>query len=248
MEKSYEQAYHQLEDTQWWFVARRDMLLGLTPRESAILEVGCASGAFLNSLKADKFTHLLGIDVSEEAIMRAHARGLNNVSMADARHIPFEDSRFDIVVSSDVLEHIENDSEALREWHRVLKPGGKLLLFVPAHPFLWSSHDEANQHIRRYQRVEILRMLAGAGFAIERSSYWNVFMFFPIAFIRALLHILPNKLMQRGRQLHALPRVFNTIIIGILRFENLLIVRGWRVPLGVSFFAVARKTDERRTA
>lgn len=245
MRKGYEVEYHKLEDSLWWFLARRDIfsrLLSFFPRDSKILEVGCASGALLQHLARQGFTNLWGVDISEEAVRRARDRGLARVAIADAVALPFESGTFDIVVSSDVLEHIPNDEGAVKEWARVLKPGGTLFLFVPAHPFLWSAHDEVNEHLRRYRKEEVLDLLEKAGFVVDRASYWNMLMFFPIAFVRLLLHIAPKHARGEAHQLHELPAPINKAITFVIRLENILVARGITMPTGVSFFAIARKT------
>ena len=243
MEATYEAKYHALEETLWWFLGRRDLLFSLlknAPRDSKILEVGCAGGYFLRGLTDQGFSDVWGIDISAEAIKIARGRGLDRVAVADAAHLPLTDGSCDVVISSDVLEHIAEDAAALAEWSRVLKPGGRLFLFVPAHPFLWSPHDVANQHLRRYTRAGIAVLVRQAGFRVERSSYWNVLMFFPIAAVRLVMHVLPSRAMST-HQLHNLPACINVCIARVLHLENYFIARGWHAPVGVSLLLLARK-------
>src|SRR5687767_2356200 len=131
MDLTYEAKYHQLEEQHWWFASRRDavydLIAGLKlPASAAILEIGCSGGPLLQRLRAAGYTDLTGIDVSAPAIELAVARGVSNVSVMDGAALEFVTARFDVVIASDVLEHIEDETKALNEWTRVLKPGGQL--------------------------------------------------------------------------------------------------------------------------
>lgn len=244
MDKVYEAAYHELEDSLWWFVGRRDILslfLKDVSPESNILEIGCASGAFLKMLEVKGFKNVQGIDISETAINQAKRRGLHKVQIADGQRLPFADNSFDIAIASDVLEHIEDDGQTLEEWRRILRPGGKLLVFVPAHPYLWSSHDEANLHVRRYTKNMLQKRIKEAGLEVQRIGYWNILLFFPIAVIRFILNGTKRLRVPTGHQLHRLPFFVNFLITKIILLENSLIHRGLNAPAGVSLFCVAKK-------
>ena len=189
MDPHYEQHYHELEDRQWWFVARRQIVfqlvqqLGLSPH-ARILEIGCSTGPFLSQLREAGYRQLSGIDISAAAIAGCHARGLHDCHVMDATQLDFADQSFDLVIASDVLEHLEQDQQAAQEWLRVLVPGGRLILFVPAFQCLWSRHDEVNHHFRRYTRRHLVRVLRTAGWDVERSSYWNAALLPAVALVR----------------------------------------------------------------
>ena len=212
------------------------------PHTAKILEVGCASGAFLKELREKGYSDLWGVDVSEAAIRLCHERGLSNARLEDAAATTFVDESFDVVISSDVLEHIENDKQALHEWQRVLKPQGKLILFVPAHPFLWSAHDVANHHIRRYKKKDLFLRLKAAGFTIKRVSYWDVVLFFPVAFARLVLNLIPSTSQASNHKLHNLPFFVNKAITLLLLTENVGLGAGINAPIGVSLFYIAQKS------
>ncbi|MEJ7662138.1 MAG: methyltransferase domain-containing protein [Hymenobacter sp.] len=133
----------------------------------------------MQRLRAQGYADVTGIDVSAPAIELAQARGVPHVAVMDGANLEFADARFDLVIASDVLEHIEEEGRALREWTRVLRPGGQLLVFVPAHAYLWSEHDVVNHHFRRYSRAGLLAAMRGAGLRPQRSSFWNTALFFP---------------------------------------------------------------------
>lgn len=244
MKVEYEQVYHALEDDHWWFRGRRDLMLQLlvhTPQDARIVEIGCSGGPLLAELSAHSFKNLWGVDISEEAIRVCRARGIENAIVADGATTALESGFFDVVISSDVLEHIADDRAALGEWYRLLRPGGMLVLFVPAHMFLWSPHDVANRHQRRYTRIELEQKVRDAGFVIERVSYWNMLLFFPIALVRFMLRMLPATSPQNSGQLHGTNRVINALLTRLLLLENAYLGSGHNFPFGVSLMVVARK-------
>lgn len=245
MNIEYELKYHQIEENYWWFQARRDMVFSIVqdlhlPHSAAILEIGCSGGPMLQRLAKQGYTDLTGIDVSESGIAVAQQRGIPNVSCMDGADLKFADNSFDLVIASDVLEHIEDEAMALREWTRVLRPGGQLLVFVPAFPFLWSSHDVINHHFRRYTAAQLRASMQRANLQVLRSSYWNVGLFFPTAAVRLIKRFMPvDKAAAQDDLFKASPMV-NTILRGLITAEN-RVLRSINAPVGVSVFALARK-------
>lgn len=159
MEENFEKKYHDVETNHWWFKSRRKYLIDLlknSPKDSKILDVGCSSGVFLKDLEKIGFNpdHLFGIDISEKAILNSKKNGLKNTFVMDAQNITLTE-KFDIIVASDCLEHLENDSKALNNWNNLLNKNGQLYVFVPAFMRLWSYHDEVNMHFRRYKKNEL---------------------------------------------------------------------------------------------
>ncbi|MDP2653123.1 MAG: methyltransferase domain-containing protein [Candidatus Omnitrophota bacterium] len=242
MDKDYAAKYRRLEDRNWWFVARRDMvgrLLKGTDTGARILDVGCSGGTMIRFLLDKGFRDITGIDVSEEAVEGCRRKGLTQVHCMDGENPDFPDGTFDEVIASDVLEHLPRDRNALESWRRLLKPGGRLILFVPAFRFLWSKHDEVNHHFRRYHRKELLGLLKEAGFTVRRCSYWNVLLFPPIAAVR-LLQRLMRKDSAEMDQLHDISPAINAALIGLFKIENILLER-LSMPFGVSIFVLAEK-------
>jgi len=235
---------YELEDTYWWFVARRRMVRSLIERYAPkadnlrILDAGCGTGGTLMALAG--LGELWGCDKSAEALALCQQRGLGRLRQSRIEQLEFDDEGFDVIVRCDVLEHVGNDATALVEIARVLRPGGICVLTVPAHRILWSEHDEALQHIRRYESKQFVRLVEGAGLKIEKLTQAVALALPAIVVYRALRRLLRPS--ERGPKtaLVRLPGPINSLLIGLLDFENLLI-RHISLPLGASLVAVARK-------
>lgn len=249
MDLTYEAKYHQLEEQHWWFASRRDAVYDLIrqlklPTTAAILEIGCLGGPLMQRLRQQGYADVTGIDVSAPAIELARARGVPHVSVIDGANLEFADARFDLVIASDVLEHIEDEGRALREWARVLRLGGQLLVFVPAHAYLWSEHEVVNHHFRRYSRAGLLAALRGAGLRPQRSSFWNAALYFPTAALRLGRRVLagaePQAAAGSTGDLHQFAGPLNKLLLSWVRLEN-TVLRHVNLPVGVSVFALAQK-------
>jgi hypothetical protein len=138
------------------------------------------------------------------------------------------------------LEHIPDDAAAAVEFARALRPGGLLLVTAPALPWLWSEHDEALAHLRRYRAVQLRRVLESAGFKIERLSPVITLLLIPIAALRLLQRLLPRRNARPETAFIVPPVPINLLLIGLLWLENRWALR-WNLPMGVSLMAVARK-------
>jgi SAM-dependent methyltransferase len=250
MDLTYEAKYHQLEEQHWWFASRRDAVFALIremklPLTAAILEIGCSGGPLMQRLRQQGYTDVTGIDVSAPAIELAQARGVPHVSVMDGAALEFADTRFDLVIASDVLEHIEDEAKALQEWTRVLRPGGQLLVFVPAHAYLWSEHDVVNHHYRRYSRSGLVAAMMRAGLRPLRSSFWNAAMYLPTAALRLGKRLVggppaPTATPGSTGDLHHFAGPLNKLLFRWVWLENLILRRA-NLPIGVSVFALAQK-------
>lgn len=248
MQKQYEDQYHRVEVEHWWFAARRQAVRSLVldvnaDRNCRILEIGCSGGPLMIQLRREGYRNIVGIDCSSDAIEHCRKAGLE-AQLMDAQKLTFSNASFDIITASDILEHLEDDQAALMEWHRVLRPGGLLIIFVPAFAFLWTVHDVANRHYRRYRRKQLLQGLKIARFAIERSSYWNTFLFPPVAVIRSIKRTFRGKESSAAAGIGDLfmpPRLLNAAFLAVMRLENRFFSRGVNWPFGVSVMAVARR-------
>ncbi|MFC1678586.1 class I SAM-dependent methyltransferase, partial [Patescibacteria group bacterium] len=156
--KHYQDIYN-YEKTHWWYKTRRkivnDLIIKYFPEKppKKILDIGCGAGALLSELK--KNSECFGIDKSPLAIKFCRKRSLNNIKYGDATNIPYEDHKFDLVLALDIIEHVQNDDQAIGEIKRVLRPDGKAIIFVPVFNFLWSKTDEISNHYRRYHLKDL---------------------------------------------------------------------------------------------
>jgi len=233
-----------LEDTYWWFVGRRqlvrELLLRHRPQSSAItiLDLGCGTGATLKEIEDLGTT--VGIDRSSDALHFCRLRGLRNLALGDAHAVPVATNSVDAILALDLLEHIKDDVAAAQELARVLQPGGVLVATVPACPELWSEHDEALDHIRRYRATRLRNIIENAGFDIERISPVISALLLPIALLRLIQRILPRKKDAPETAFIIPPPPVNWALIMLLKLERLWL-RRFNLPIGVSLFVVARK-------
>ncbi len=235
------------EESYWWHKGKvfliRELLSQLKSKSGYnpknCLEVGCGTGHVIDNLSKDMDVY--GLDFSEKAIGYCKDRGLKKVRVFDITGdtpVPF-DKKFDLILALDVLEHVDDDSKALTLLRNNLAKGGKIIISVPAHKFLWSSHDEALNHKRRYHANELKGKLKDAQLKIELFSYYVVSPFFPILFYRTLMNIFGTGTYPRTSYV-MLPSFINEFFFRLLAVEAKLL-KWIRHPLGVSLVAVVSK-------
>ncbi|MDM7460396.1 MAG: class I SAM-dependent methyltransferase [bacterium] len=234
------QRMYQREGDYWWFVARRRLALSLAqtyvnPLNGRILDAGCGTGALLAELQA--IGCAVGVDVEREALRLTLQRGTLNVAQARLEALPFTDAAFQVAFALDVLEHLPDDRPALRELYRVLGSGGVLVVAVPAYRWLWSKHDVALAHYRRYTARELQARLTEAGFQVRKLSYALCLLLPLIALTRWLDRLRPGK---PAATVVPVPRWLNRALIRLLDAETRLLMRT-NLPFGVSLTAVAQK-------
>ena len=242
----YERMYN-LENEYWWFLGRHKLIESLMrryygagdkPSERTILDVGCGTGAM--STRLQKWGRVVSMDFSHLALEFSQRRGLSHLVGADAMQLPLASNSFDALVSMDVLEHIPDDKLALKEFYRVLKPGGRVLLSVPAYPHLWSEHDVALQHFRRYLRPELEARFQEAGFRIEKLSHTMTLLYPVVALQRKLNAKKPvNDPPQAAMPLFPAP--VNSALTALLHAEN-AVARAVNFPFGVTLLCIATKS------
>jgi SAM-dependent methyltransferase len=235
---------YELEDGYWWFVARRELVrdwvarYGPSRADLRILDVGCGTGATLSVL--EELGQAIGIDSSAEALGFCRKRKHRRLILARAEDLPTATNSVDVITALDLLEHIEDDAKAARQLAEALRPGGLLLVTVPAYRWLWSGHDEALDHVRRYEAARLREVLLEAGLEIERFTYVITGLLLPIAVLRLLQRIAPKEKRHPQTAFIIPPKFVNRLLIALLRLESRWLKR-YNLPVGVSLVAAARK-------
>ena len=229
------------EEWYWWHRAREmivhRVLARHAPADARILDVGCGTGATTASLRA--FGSLLGLDISSEALGRAHERNLL-VARSSAVQLPVPPGTFDVVVALDLLEHTDDDVAAAAEIRAALAPGGLLLATVPAYPFLWSRHDIALEHRRRYTRRQLRDVLERGGFEVELCSYVMSAILPAAMAVRLAERLRPRTQPPAESGYVPLPSLLNSLLTHLVGLDGYL-VRWLNLPFGLSVLALARQ-------
>ncbi len=241
------------EDNHWWFASRTRALNAvmrpILPKspDFSLLDVGCGAGNMIHHLS--RYGRVKGLEIDERPVKMARQRGYD-VDLFDATDpMPFEDNSFDAITALDVIEHNEDDMAILTDSYRILKPGGRIIITVPAFMWLWSHNDDINAHIRRYTAAELRQKLSQAGFTPGRITYNNFFVF-PLAAALLLLrrsseskpelasHHLDEEEYQVEMEpasppVNAVLTLVGQVEAGLIRYVNL--------PFGTSLIAVGQK-------
>jgi len=245
MEKTYAEHYALLEGKHWWFRARRlilrDLLAHLEwPHQPRILEIGVGPGYnLLEVYPAD--ARLEGVEPDQGLATFAAKRSPVPVFQARVDQLPSEvqDESYDAITMFDVLEHIRDDAGALEIVHRKLRPSGRIVLAAPAFKWLWGQQDIVNQHCRRYTLRTLRKKLKAANFTVERATYFNTFLFPPIAAVRMAAHLIRRQPAVEGDFAYV-RRSSNAALFNLFAAERIFL-RFLDFPVGVSVFAAARK-------
>lgn len=251
MEERYYETYYQHETEHWWFRWRFALIREVIgridgiPKRPRMLDAGCGTGQMLKMLQRQGSA--VGLDLSREAIMFAATRDARNLVLGSVTNPPFAEGTFDVALALDVIEHVDDDCGILRGLRSIVRPGGALIVTVPAFQFLWSDHDRINLHRRRYRADELRERLEGAGFEIDRVTYCNTALFPVVAVVRRAQAIMrrfrPKAETELDSDLHSYPKPLNELLYRLMLIENRLL-RRFDMPVGVSILAVARRPAE----
>lgn len=250
MEVDSIQTHARLETYYWWFVGRRKILEKMLQKyfggkNLEILDWGCGPGG--NFPVLSKFGRVTGVDLSDEALRLCREKGFNNVAKAGTLEefsvLPVNqgNGKYDLITAFDVLEHIGDDVKFLKDVKNLLKPGGHILMTVPAYQFLWSELDIVLKHYRRYRAGEVSSKLEGAGYEVKKISYF-------MSFLAPLIFVY-----RTGRKIFGLedqpkftyiefPRFINNLFIKLNYLEAVL-MNFVRLPFGISIIVLAKKRE-----
>ena len=248
-EQLYEEIYR-AELRHWWFRSRLRIIAALLRRFAPpvrplwVADVGCGMGASFGALAG--FGRVVGVDNSFKALEFSRSRGPHRLVAGALPELPFSDGTFDVVCALDVIEHLDDDRGAVCDLWRACKPGGLLVVTVPACPWLWSEHDEINEHKRRYTRAALRQCLSQPDGEWLRLSYMNTLLAPPVMVGRPLWRLFRKFRKRFGgprSDIFNAPALVNGLLAGLFGAEALWLPRHG-LPFGVSLVAVLRKKQE----
>lgn len=239
-------AHDKLEDRHWWFEGRRRVIREVLRRhllpkaKRRILDVGCGTGGMFPLLM--EFGAVDGAEYSPDARERALRKFPGRRVEPCELPATLPDGTWDVVTAFDVIEHLDQPVESLKAMCARLPYDGQVVVTVPAFQFLWSQHDEANHHKRRYGRLELVSHLSEAGLKVTFSSYFNTLLFPAVAGVRALEKLLPSRFAKQhgGADLEETKEPFNGLLTTLFGGERFAVGRT-SLPFGVSLIAVAQR-------
>ena len=239
MERVVYQQMADLDERHWWYRARREVLAELIRREArppanaAILEIGCGTGHNLAMLS--EFGHVDGLELDDEARALSEkrlGRAVMNAPLPELADVP--KGHYDLIGAFDVIEHIDDDAAALASIAMRLKPGGKFVMAVPAHQWMWSAHDVVNHHKRRYSKPALRRLIEASPLVLVKLGYFNSLLF-PLAVVERAASKLRGK---EDADVKLPPAPLNAALEKVFAAERYLVGR-LPLPPGLSLFAVA---------
>lgn len=246
MEKRIYKLMAEIEADHWWFAGRRAILKTVIKRvvsprrDCCILDAGCGTGGNLNLLS--EFGHVVGMEFNQEAIQSTKGKRIGKTIRGKFPQLPFKKESFELIVVLDVLEHLDDDEDFLKGVASLLKPGGFVVVTVPAFSILWSEHDRIHHHRRRYRLNELDKVMDQAGLKVEYSSYFN-FLLFPLVVVIRL--VKEHMGIGKGSDDLAMPvGILNTLLRSIFSIERIPIGK-IRIRFGVSIISCGKRDREK---
>jgi SAM-dependent methyltransferase len=239
VERAYTAVHIEEDRHHWYFRGRLAVLLAvlervLPPPPRRLLELGCGTGNVLQAL--GRFGEAFGLERDPELRAVGRAAGLDIRAGALPDDIPFPDAWADAALLLDVIEHLDDDVAAVRAAQRTVRRGGLVIVTVPAYAWLWSGHDVALGHRRRYTARQLRRTLATSGLRVEHIGYFNTMLFPAIAAVRLAKRLAGD----RRHDLHRPSAAVNRVLTGLFALERHVVLRPG-LPFGSSILAVARR-------
>lgn len=248
MRQDYYQDYYYLERKNWWFLARKEILRDQVEKifngkkHLKVLNVGSALGA--STIMLQEFGTVTSVEYNKECCDFVKQELGMDVINGSITELPFEDNQFDLVCAFDVVEHVQEDALAIKELHRVCMCGGYTFTTVPTFRFMWSEHDDINEHIRRYTMKEFLNLFDPKVAAIHFTSYFNFWLFFPVAAFRVFSTFL-RKGKKNKKAKSDMGKIHGGFVAAalknIFKSETHLLKRGVKFPIGVSLMVISKK-------
>ncbi|NWJ48480.1 MAG: class I SAM-dependent methyltransferase [Chloroflexi bacterium] len=245
------------EDTHWWHVGKRMLMEQLIRKymphlqeKANLLDVGCGTGRMLDMLGG--FGTPWGIDMADEALDFCRQRGFHNLRRHDLNQ-PFDfDFDFDVISALDVIEHLEDDIQGLKNLKQALNPDGILIVSVPAYQFMFSYWDVALGHKKRYTLKTLTQAVEAAGYTIVKKSYTNTSILIPAAVVRSLKGLagranrkINARLLSEDTDFTSLPKPLNDFLISLYNIENrLVLTKG--LPMGLSALVVCKPNPSKQ--
>jgi len=248
MDQRLMSAMLELDDRHWWYRGRRRIIQAELDRlrlagGARVLDAGCGSGRTLEEL--GRYGEVYGIELDPGAAEVAQDRGCGEVRIGRLEELPWGGEYFDLITCLDVIEHTPDDQVTLRELRRVCKPGGFLLVTVPAYQGLWSTHDVANHHYRRYSRGRLRAAAEDAGWQVLRMTSFNGLLLGPAAAVRlADRRRLRQPDADYKPELTLGPDWLNAVLEQPLRLEARWLRGGRTMPAGLSLLAVLENPSQ----
>lgn len=243
MKLSAQKSYYKFGSRHWWLNGKYKLILNLAyfyltfGNCKKILDAGCGTGNLL--VRLDKRNKLIGSDYSLEALSFAKKRGETKLFCCNSVDLPIKDEIFDIVFAIDVIEHIEDHEKVISEIHRILVPGGHLILTVPAFSSLWGKHDEIFGHLRRYKVSEIRNLLDRSHFFIKKLSYFQMVFYIPLFLMRKIKRIIRST----ADDFQELPVWLNTLLTWIV-YGEVWLLKKFNLPFGATIINISMKKNK----